>query len=826
MSIVNITSTSFFNLALSDILVPILGLVWLIDIRNFKLKKNYPYWWYFSALILVLLVSNIYNLNSDVVSSGITGIISEGIKFIISAVYLFIGYNSCKDKEELKKVSTAWIIGLWIFMVYGLYANFCSLNNIDFWSFNGKSNQTRLLGTITDPNAAGTYLTFSLFVVLMFIYLFKDKKIRIFGYITEIFALVCVILTQSRGSWIGFGFGLGCLMLINIKKLCKLLIFIVPLIIILFFGFASLNYYTNYALSNKLISRVEEVAEGEGQSIIRPSLTKMAISMGLDNPILGVGRGNFVLNSKPYADKVYDKRDDFVYSEITRVIPHTTFIGMFAELGIIGFVTFSGIFILLFYRMFKYPKKINILIILCMLCFFVESLALNLENFRGLWLFLGIVLAIQDKDIDTDIFDEEIILNNTYKYFGIFMVIAFIVYIFTAVRVPSEIKLEDNTEYVFNIPVSKNNESIELIYYVKGEVQAKIYKSETLIESKKYTAISDGFVKRNLSSNTDEYKIVFSNIGEENSKLRDIYYRKNNKNYNLIGYKYIPKFVENIFNKLNLLVYKDYTLKNNKEPIYPMELSEYTLLDARINNVDGHSEIEFDMKLNKEIKKDKVLTLAYSNDDIDNLPNQQNIIKTTHSIKNIFKDAQIDDIITFKTTFKGENTDYNVNASIENNAFYLGKANPNSLSLDKYLKNLDEDKLIILTIMDEGISKLNYRVIEQLQEFGFRKDLRNKDRYSYIAVGSKNKSVGVYEQLEKELLKKEFKKGDKLGDYTIPFDATVASAGYTTGNTSNTIIDGVEYSKRGRGMNIVVYDMKLNKVVDTVNFDTYSSIYK
>lgn len=828
MSIINITPTFFFNLALSDILVPILGLVWLIDIKNFSLKKNYPYWWYFGGLILVFLVSNVHNLNSNVISSGIAGIISEGIKFVISAIYLFIGYNSFKDKDELKNVLTAWVIGLWIFMVYGLYANFCSLNNINFWSFNSNfGNHIRFLGTITDANAAGTYLTFSLFVVLMVIYLFKDKKIRIFGYATIGFILICLILTQSRGSWIGFSFGVGLLILINIKKLYKLLIFVIPLSIILFFGFATANYYTNDALGDRLIGRVEEVSEGEGQSIIRPSLTKMAIDMGLDNPILGVGRGNFILNSKPYADKVYDERNDFVYNEITRVVPHTTFIGMFAELGILGFIVFSSIFIVLFYKMFKYPKKINIIIIVCMLCFFVESLALNLENFRGLWLFLAIALAIQDKNIDTDVFNEKVVLKNTYKYFGVSMAISFIVYIFAAVRIPNQIRLKDNIDYSFNIPIS-SYEPIELIYYIKGEVGIEIYEDEILIEDKEYSATSNGFVKKELIpvSGMKQYKILFNNNSEEVSKLRNIYYKQGTKNYSLIGYKYISKFIEDIFNKINLLVYKNYNIKNSRPPKYPVNFDRYTLLDSRIKDVEGHSELEFDIRLNKKIINYEALELSYSNDDIDNLPNNQNIIKSRYLMRDILKNTEIGSTTTFTVRFDGKNVDYDVNASIDKKAFYLGKVNPNSLSLDEYLRNLDEDKLIIITIMDEGTAKLNDEILEQLQEFGFKEDLNGKRRYSYIAIGSKDQSVGVYEDLNKELIQKEFKKGDKLGNYIVPFDATIVSAGYTVGNRSNTVIDGVEYSKQTRGMNIVVYDMKLNKVVDSITFDTYSSIYK
>ena len=50
---------------------------------------------------------------------------------------------------------------------------------------------------------------------------------------------------------------------------------------------------------------------------------------------------------------------------------------------------------------------------------------------------------------------------------------------------------------------------------------------------------------------------------------------------------------------------------------------------------------------------------------------------------------------------------------------------------------------------------------------------------------------------------------------------TISSAGYQVGNTSSIIVNGVEYSKNMRGLNIVVYDNQLKQVTDSVAFDTF-----
>ena len=84
-----------------------------------------------------------------------------------------------------------------------------------------------------------------------------------------------------------------------------------------------------------------------------------------------------------------------------------------------------------------------------------------------------------------------------------------------------------------------------------------------------------------------------------------------------------------------------------------------------------------------------------------------------------------------------------------------------------------------------------------------------KTRNSYYAVVT---DKGVVEDTSQECL-----------DYSGEIDGhkvEVVSSGYNAGKLSSILVDGVEYSKNKRGMNIVV--LEHGEVAETVSFDTYA----
>lgn len=122
------------------------------------------------------------------------------------------------------------------------------------------------------------------------------------------------------------------------------------------------------------------------------------------------------------------------------------------------------------------------------------------------------------------------------------------------------------------------------------------------------------------------------------------------------------------------------------------------------------------------------------------------------------------------------------------------------------------DLVILISAKDEASSSLNDKTISIMRSLGLEFKLKNRHRYSYMAVVDENEVV--YEKLANKKLY-----------YTAKIDnksVSMTSAGYNNGNISSIEISGLEYSLNRRGLNIVVYDKNKDIVVDSINIDTFT----
>lgn len=151
--------------------------------------------------------------------------------------------------------------------------------------------------------------------------------------------------------------------------------------------------------------------------------------------------------------------------------------------------------------------------------------------------------------------------------------------------------------------------------------------------------------------------------------------------------------------------------------------------------------------------------------------------------------------------------------------YYKQKVNNWELSQEtdiyNYLDKLNNPNyIVILSARDDFTNNLNEDILNKLTTIGVKSELKNKYRWSYISVLSNNKPI--YEKVENAPL--EYK--NKINDIEIE----VISKGLNVGNTSSIKINGKEYSKNKRGLNIVVYDKLLQEIADSISFDTYNGL--
>ena len=124
----------------------------------------------------------------------------------------------------------------------------------------------------------------------------------------------------------------------------------------------------------------------------------------------------------------------------------------------------------------------------------------------------------------------------------------------------------------------------------------------------------------------------------------------------------------------------------------------------------------------------------------------------------------------------------------------------------------DNRYLVMIAIRDEGVEALNEDLLGKLKNLGLKAELEGEYRCSYygiVADGVVKECLG-YEMLETM--------GSIRNNRSF---YEISSAGYESGNACSIRIDGKEYAKNMRGMNIVVYNPITKAVVDSVCFDTH-----
>lgn len=400
MSVVAFFSFFEFNAALSDVLIALFGFTYLISIK--KINKIFPYWWYFTGLLVILLISNLFS-SSGHISSSFIGIASESIKFIISAIYLFIGYKFLSTQpSSLKKYFQMWIFATFLVFVVGIIVQISMFMGIAI-EFNNlvTGNRFRFLGTLTDSNAAALYLTFSFYISYLYRQMFSSKFDSILSKTGMIISIIGIFLTFSRGGLFGFVIGIVFLCVINFKRINGILFF-VPIIILLVCIILNLDVsLLKSNIYNTFTQRLETAFDSNGMYQARLNTSLAALKMGRDHFLFGVGRGNFRANSKKYLIQQgvdWDKEGKFY----GKLIPHNTLAGFFAEMGIFGLLMFCSLFAILFIKLYKaenIDKDIKKVIFALIVAVFIQSIPLNIENFRGLWLFTGLLLFICDKNV-------------------------------------------------------------------------------------------------------------------------------------------------------------------------------------------------------------------------------------------------------------------------------------------------------------------------------------------------------------------------------------------------------------------------------------------
>ncbi|MBZ4683376.1 MAG: hypothetical protein JG768_800 [Fusobacteriales bacterium] len=439
----------FTSKALSNITASLLLIITIIYIL---LKKNNKYINLISkygiSLYLIGFIITIFN------EGGFNNYLGKYYYFLVP--FVLFPYLELKN---IKKIICFFEIGVLINLIYG-FSTFKDINQ-RFGAFFGPGREGDILLLVVMFN-----------ISLIFFKVYKKIKIlNFFIFINTILSFIALLLTKSRGSWLGFFVSIITFILLS-KNKKVLILFILSLI---FIG--------DYTLNNKrIISRVKSISNTKTDisNISRLQMWNIAKGVISENLLIGAGRKNVYTKMKEYyykQDEEYQKQNKWGIKYGTNV--HNNFLQILIDLGLIFFVLFLIFNINIVVEILKRIKTKNI-----------EQKSIEIGILSGI---IGFYF--------TQIFHTELFSHGAY----VFYFLVALAYIF---------KEEESTKISLVISVYKNIDYLDLIL---RSLKNQVYKNFEIIVAEDNNGKE---MKDYIEKVKHDYKFVIKHVTQEDRGFR------------------------------------------------------------------------------------------------------------------------------------------------------------------------------------------------------------------------------------------------------------------------------------------------------------------
>ena len=270
--------------------------------------------------------------------------------FFITFSLLTIYLNSLKDYSEI--ITKTIVVFSLIISFYGIYeiytiASVSGLNHQTTYSVRALSSNRNLYSQL---------LFLTLPFTLYGIYFFRSLW-RFLAILSTVLVLLLITVLLTRSVWVALVFSLiiAFIVLLLYRKDFQfdkrtVRIFSVSSIIAFVVILTGISVYVKYGNVNVFEKQLYWVNDYRfGSTLERVKLWKMTAEMAVDNPVTGVGPGNWRFVIPEYGS--VELRN--VSGETFFQRPHNDFLWAAAETGIAGFIFYLLTFISAFYYLFK-----------------------------------------------------------------------------------------------------------------------------------------------------------------------------------------------------------------------------------------------------------------------------------------------------------------------------------------------------------------------------------------------------------------------------------------------------------------------------------------
>lgn len=256
---------------------------------------------------------------------------------LVSMALYFVIINTIKTKEELDKAIKIFIVTAFFMSCYGILQYFTLGTTSKAW-VDVELNpdlRTRVIGTFGNPNVFAEYLEHILPASIALIFVYKKWMNKAIAALLAMVMFVCLLLTSSRGAWLGFA---AAMSLFTILKLFKY----IPLF--LTGGILSIPLAPKVIIQR--ISTIGNIKDSSNE--YRTYIWEGTIKMIRDFWVTGVGYGYWAFKNTFYE---YSIKGTKTWHS------HNMYLEIMAEMGIFGLLTFAWFVISLFIHSIKFILK-------------------------------------------------------------------------------------------------------------------------------------------------------------------------------------------------------------------------------------------------------------------------------------------------------------------------------------------------------------------------------------------------------------------------------------------------------------------------------------
>ena len=261
------------------------------------------------------------------------------VYFVFVGLYYVVRYFVSTPRRLMMSISYFTLSGI-VVCAYGYLQYITGSYEMTTWTDTNLFTDIsgRIYSTFQNPNVFGEYLLFLIPLALAMCIIAKEKLHKIVYGVCTVAALGCLILTYSRGCWLGLIAGMGLFILLLYRKA------LVP--IVLASPFALL------VLPQSILNRFMSIGNlKDNSTAYRVYIWRGSVDMLKKLWPTGVGLGNYSyeMSYAPYA-----------YNAIMAPHSHSLYFHQLCETGIFGFIVFISLAFFTLKQLFmvyKHPKS-------------------------------------------------------------------------------------------------------------------------------------------------------------------------------------------------------------------------------------------------------------------------------------------------------------------------------------------------------------------------------------------------------------------------------------------------------------------------------------